>query len=261
MARDPSPRDAREAIRLFQLGILVLPILSLALVMGRDSTVRDGIFVALLVGTLPILSLAQLPLLTRERVERLSAYVGSIVTLLFLGSVGLILGALGPGLEAMGLRPVLGLSDLQTAGILTVGIAALGLAFWLAGEVWNLDESEVLAELIPRNARERSLFVLLSLAAGVGEEVAYRGYLVVVLGGLFEGPWMAAVVSSLAFSLLHAYQGALGILRSGLIGFLFAAAFILQGSLWPLIVVHVVVDLFSGFILGPRMLLKDTPPT
>ena len=259
MAHDPSPRDAREAIRLFQLAILVLPTLALALVLGRDSTVRDGIFIALLVGTLPILSLAQLPFLTRERVERLSAYVGSIVTLLVLGSAGLILGALGPGLEAMGLAPTLSMSTLQTAGILAGGIAVLGLAFWLAGEVWHLDETAILRELIPRNARERSLFVLLSLAAGVGEEVAYRGYLVTVLGALFEGPWVAAAVSSLAFSLLHAYQGPLGILRSGLMGFLFAAAFILQGSLWPLIVVHVVVDLFSGFVLGPRMLLKEDP--
>ncbi|HSM03331.1 MAG TPA: type II CAAX endopeptidase family protein [Longimicrobiales bacterium] len=259
MAQEPSPRDAREAIRLFQLAILVLPTLALALVLGRDSTVRDGIFIALLVGTLPILSLAQLPFLTRERVERLSAYVGSIITLLVLGSAGLILGALGPGLEAMGLEPALSLSSLQTAGILTAGIVALGLAFWLAGEVWNLDETAILRELIPRNARERSLFVLLSLAAGVGEEVAYRGYLVTVLGALFEGPWVAAAVSSLAFSLLHAYQGPLGILRSGLMGFLFAAAFILHGSLWPLIVVHVVVDLFSGFVLGPRMLLKEDP--
>jgi hypothetical protein len=63
---------------------------------------------------------------------------------------------------------------------------------------------------------------------------------------------MAAIASSLAFALLHAYQGPVGILRSGMLGFVFAAAFILTGSIWPQVVVHAGVDLISGLWLGPR---------
>lgn len=258
MNADLSPHAAREALRLFRAAVLVLPGLAVALVAGTGTTVRDAVFAALLLGTLPLLSMAQVPLLTRERIERLSAYVGSIVTLVVLATAALVLGALGPGLEAMGLAPVFGLRELETTGMLAVGITALGLIFWLAGEIFGLDESDLLQELIPRNAQEKGLFVLLSIAAGVGEELVYRGWLISVLAPFFDGPWIAAIVSSMAFSLLHSYQGAIGILRSGLMGFLFAAAFIVHGSLWPLIAVHVGVDLISGLILGPRFLATES---
>ena len=251
---DPSPNAAREALRLFRAAILVLPMLAIGLVVGTGSAVRDAVFASLLLGTLPLLSMAQVPLLNRERIERLSAYVGSILTLTVLATAALILGALGPGLEAMGLAPVFDAQALRTTGLLAVGITVLGLVFGLGGEVFGLAESELLEELIPRNGREKGLFVLLSVAAGVGEEVVYRGWLISILAPVFDGPWMAALVSSMAFSLLHSYQGPVGILRSGLMGFLFAAAFIVEGSLWPLIAVHVGVDLVSGLILGPRML-------
>ena len=102
--------------------------------------------------------------------------------------------------------------------------------------------------------------MILSLAAGLGEEIVYRGYLLAVLAPLFDGPWTAALVSSMAFAVLHAYQGPVGIVRSGLLGFLFAAAFLLHGSLWPVIAVHAGVDLVSGLVLGPRMLASEEPP-
>jgi membrane protease YdiL (CAAX protease family) len=258
---DSAQAAAREAVRLFRAGILVLPALAVGLVVGTGSALPDAVFAALLVGTLPLMAMAQVPLLTRDRIERLSAYVGSIVTLMALGTVALILGALGPGLEAMGLAPVFGAQALRTTGLLAVAIMALGLAFWLGGELLGLEESDLMEELIPRNSREKGLFVLLSLAAGVGEEVVYRGWLIAVLAPVFDGPWVAALVSSMAFSLLHAYQGPIGILRSGLMGFLFAAAFIVYGSLWPLIVVHVAVDLFSGLVLGPRMFASKDAQT
>ena len=257
MSPDPSAVAAREALRLFRAAILVLPTLAVGFVVGAGSTVGDAVFAALLLGTLPLLSMAQVPLLTRDRIERLSAYVVSILTLMVLATVALVPGAQGPGLDAMGLAPVFDAQALRTTGLLAAGISALGLAFWLGGEVFGFEESDLLEELIPRNGREKGLFALLSLAAGVGEELVYRGWLISALAPIFDGPWMAALVSSMAFSLLHAYQGPIGILRSGLMGFLFAAAFVVYGSLWPLIAVHVAVDLVSGLILGPRMLARE----
>jgi membrane protease YdiL (CAAX protease family) len=258
---DPAQAASREAIRFFRAGILVLPALAVGFVVGTGSAVPDAVFAALLLGTLPLLAMAQVPLLTPDRIERLSAYVGSIVTLMALGTIALILGALGPGLEAMGLAPVFDTRVLRTTWLLAIGITAVGLAFWLAGEVLGLEESDLMEELIPRNSREKGLFVLLSLAAGVGEELVYRGWLIAVLAPVFDGPWVAAWVSSMAFSLLHAYQGPVGILRSGLMGFLFSAAFIVYGSLWPLIIVHVAVDLFSGLVLGPRLIASEDATT
>lgn len=249
----------REASLLFQGGVLLLPILSLALILGLGLSIPDGIFVAALVGTLPLMSIAQLPLLQAGEVERLPAYAGSVAMLLVLSVLGLGLGHLGPGLDAMGIAGDFGGSAWRLTWILAMAVAVLGLVIHLAGVWLGLEESPILKELIPRTRRERRLFAVLSLAAGFGEEVVYRGYLLAVLAPVFSGPWAAAVVSSLAFAVLHAYQGSVGLVRSGLLGFTFAAAFILGGSLWPLVLVHAGVDLISGLWLGPRMLESDNP--
>jgi membrane protease YdiL (CAAX protease family) len=200
-------------------------------------------------------------------VERVPAYLGSVVTLTILAVVALGLGWVGPGLEALGLGGAGALewsadwasSGWVVLGILALAVAGVGGAFHLAGRWLGLEESPLLRELIPRTGREKRLFVVLSLAAGIGEEVVYRGYLLAVLAPVFNGPWTAALVSSMAFSVLHAYQGPVGLVRSGLLGFLFAAAFIVHGSLWPVMAVHVGVDLVSGLLLGPRMLAGEEP--
>jgi membrane protease YdiL (CAAX protease family) len=260
VSTEPSRAATREAMRLFRAALFILPALTLGLTLGTGSTVRDGIFVAVLLGTLPLLSMAQVPLLDRTGIQRLAAYKGSITTLTVLGVAALVFGGVGPGFDAMGLSWTLDAQALWTTVGLAAGIALLGVTFSMGGEVLGLEESDLLTELIPRTGREKRSFALLSLAAGVFEEVVYRGYLIAVLAPIFSGPWSAALASSLAFSLLHAYQGPVGIVRSGLMGFLFAAAFILYGSLWPLIAVHVAVDLFSGLILGPRMLPREEIP-
>lgn len=248
----------REATLLFQAGVVLLPVLGVTLILGLGMTIPDGLFVAFLLATLPLLSMAQLPLLHAGEVERLPAYAGSAAMLAFLALVGLLLGHLGPGLEALGLSATGDVMAWRILGGLVLAVGALGLGFHLLGEWFGLDESPVLKELIPRTPKERRLFGILSLAAGFGEEVVYRGYLLAVLAPLFSGSWTAALVSSLAFAVLHVYQGPVGMVRAGLLGFVFAAAFILGGTLWPLVVVHTGVDLVSGLWLGPRMLKTET---
>jgi len=266
----PGPEDAREASRLFQGGLILLPILTGALMAGFSVSIRDAVFVAFLLGTLPLLSMAQLPLLRAGDIHRIAAYAGSAAMLAGLALAALLLAALGVGVDALGMGPggawpdgaLAGASPWAVTAGLAVAVAMVGLAFHVAGERWGLAETPVLRALIPRTGREKALFVVLSLAAGFGEEVVYRGYLLAVLAPLFQSAWVAALVSSMAFSVLHAYQGPVGMVRSGTLGFLFAVALLLHGSLWPLVVVHTGVDLVSGLWLGPRMLDGgDEPPT
>ena len=63
-----------------------------------------------------------------------------------------------------------------------------------------------------------------------------------------ENMWPAALLSSLAFGLAHAYQGPKGVLKTGLFGLAAAGLYLLIGSIWLLIVLHAVVDLVSGTI-------------
>lgn len=66
------------------------------------------------------------------------------------------------------------------------------------------------AVLFPTTAAERRAFSLVALAAGVCEEIVFRGWL---LGALHQmgigGPALLAV-GALAFALPHVYQGAMG---------------------------------------------------
>jgi membrane protease YdiL (CAAX protease family) len=94
------------------------------------------------------------------------------------------------------------------------------------------------------------MFVALSLAAGLGEEVAYRGFLIPTLTVVLGWSWGAALLSSAAFGILHAYQGWLGVIRTAALGLILAASLILSGALWPAILAHAILDIVVGVFLG-----------
>lgn len=213
----------------------------------------DGALAAALLVTVPFLALAQLPLLKHALPERVEVYASSAVTLGVLAFFALVAGATGPGLQAMGLglagwRTVLGVGLGLFVACLVLTLVTLGLDRLLGGA-----DARLMRRLIPRTSRERRLFAGVSLMAGLGEEIVYRGYLVTVLTGALGGPWMALLVSSLAFGTLHGYQGGGGVVRTALLGALLGGGFIATGSLWPAIVAHTAVDLVGGLILGPRV--------
>src|SRR6056297_2746705 len=114
----------------------------------------------------------------------------------------------------------------------------------------NWRETDLVRLLMPSNGVERVGFVVVSITAGIGEELAYRAFLLGLLSTAFGAPWTAAAVTSIAFGLLHAYQGPLGMLRTGSIGFLFAAVVVISGSVWPVVVGHIMINLTAGLALG-----------
>ena len=121
-------------------------------------------------------------------------------------------------------------------------------------EAGGWSESRVVHELLPVTRREKGLYAGLSLCAGFGEELAYRGYAipaVIVAGG--SAP-MALALTSAAFAVLHSYQGVLGVVRTGVVGVIMGAVFLHTGSLWPSIVGHVLIDLAVGFVLADKLL-------
>jgi membrane protease YdiL (CAAX protease family) len=231
-----------------------LLVLTLGFHLRMDMGLPDSLFSAFLLATLPLLSLAQLPLLAAAELERLRAYAGSAATIAFLASVALVLGAFGPGLIEMGLGAVsLGVLARTTAALIAAAAALLA-GFHVAGELGHVVESRLLRELIPRTGPEKRVFVGLSLAAGLGEELVYRGYLLALLTPVLGSAWAAAGVTSATFGVLHAYQGPLGIVRTALLGMLFATAVVMTGSLWPAVIVHTLVDLVGGLWLGQRLI-------
>lgn len=110
----------------------------------------------------------------------------------------------------------------------------------LAGQ---LDKGSV-SEFLPRSKQELTWFLHLSVAAGVCEEILFRGFLLWYLLH-FSAP-VAIVLSSIAFGFAHSYQGWQGILRTGLMGLILALAYVFTGSLWVPIFFHIAADIYSG---------------
>ena len=115
--------------------------------------------------------------------------------------------------------------------------------------------------MLPVTRRERQWWILVSLSAGVCEEILYRGFVTQYFSGSLGaaislgtvGAWLTA---SLFFGLAHAYQGVTGIVRSGLGGLLLGGIAILSGGLLIPIMLHFVFDLQTLWMYRP---MADEP--
>jgi uncharacterized protein len=101
---------------------------------------------------------------------------------------------------------------------------------------------------LPISNTERWWFAIVSLSAGICEELLYRGFLFGFLagrmdGGLHLGLPAAWLLSSLAFGTAHLYQGLPGILSSTFAGLALGLAAILTGGLAVPMVLHALLDL------------------
>jgi membrane protease YdiL (CAAX protease family) len=118
----------------------------------------------------------------------------------------------------------------------------------LASEALQLEFKKKVANasaLLPDNGVEISLFQLVSVTAGVCEEILYRGFLMWYLSVL-AGPIVAIVGSSFFFGFAHLYQGGKGMVQTGIVGLVLALLYVTTGSLWLPMLIHMMIDMNSG---------------
>lgn len=100
-------------------------------------------------------------------------------------------------------------------------------------------------EYLPASPGQLQLFRVVSVSAGIGEELFYRGFLIWYFGQ-FMAPVGAVLASSALFALAHVMHGAAATVRAGLMGLVLAGLFVFSGALWASILLHTAVDLSSG---------------
>ncbi|WP_191621143.1 CPBP family intramembrane glutamic endopeptidase [Marinihelvus fidelis] len=110
--------------------------------------------------------------------------------------------------------------------------------------------------LLPHTLRERRAFFGLSLTAGVVEELLWRGFLIGYLA-YWMPAWLAAIVATVLFGLGHAYQGLSGVPRVMLVGGFLAALYLLSGSLWLPMILHVAIDAIQGYYVHQYLRRND----
>lgn len=96
--------------------------------------------------------------------------------------------------------------------------------------------------------------VVVWTTASFGEEMLFRGILLNDLAGIVRGrrsvAWVSAlVVSSVAFGVAHAYQGAAGVVLTGIVGFGIGLVYVASSrNMWAAILTHGFYDTV-GFVL------------
>jgi CAAX protease family protein len=170
-------------------------------------------------------------------------------------TIGLVAFWLSAGrpAAALGLAAPEGVRLLVGAIITALGLAVL-YAQWRAVSMMDERELEGLraqmatfADLLPRTEREGAQFRLLSLTAGVCEEIVCRGYLIWYLAA-FVGAWPAVFLGALIFGVGHLYQGLAGVIKTGATGLVMGILYLGTGSLLFPMILHAAVDVQGGAI-------------
>lgn len=147
-----------------------------------------------------------------------------------------------------------GTAILAGGGVLALALLSMAVGWRFAGP----RAKHRLRMLLPVTGSERAAWLAVSLAAGISEEVAFRGMLPTLLARQTDSFALAIAISAIAFALAHLLQGWSATAFVGVFGLVFHALVWLTGGLWTAIVVHVLYDAITGLALG-RIIAPHRP--
>ncbi|MGH7476057.1 MAG: CPBP family intramembrane glutamic endopeptidase [Longimicrobiales bacterium] len=238
------------------LGALTVAATAVAWIAAAPLTGFARLWIVVLMVLLPAGTMLQAGMLRRIREHELPRAPVYLSSALAIWTVGLLSLAAA---RAAGFTPQsIGFVRLPLGSLLAAAAAGTAAALLLLAGFRALGSAEtsVLRQLLPTSGRERLAFVALSLSAGVGEELAFRAFLIPALD-IATGSIVAAVIlASAAFGFVHAYQSSSGIVRATLLGIVLALVFLLSGSVLPAMIAHTAIDLIVGLWLA-RWLLHE----
>jgi uncharacterized protein len=109
-----------------------------------------------------------------------------------------------------------------------------------------------IAPLMPRNGAETFWTGLLSINAGIGEELFFRLTLPLLIALVTGNAMLAFVAAAIVFGLVHVYQGWVGVAATTFLGAVFTVIYLLAGNLaWPM-ALHAGIDLV-GLVVRPTL--------
>lgn len=178
---------------------------------------------------------------------------------LFLSLMALIVLAAwylqGRGLDKLGLGT---LPSFQSPTLLYTG---LFLVLYIGDLISNTWTKQRIAEtmehwndhtpFLPRYWSEMPVYTVMCLAAGIGEEIVFRGFMIQYTLSLFpitsiHADTWAVVLPSLIFAIAHYYQGFKAVVKIAVLSILFGWIYLHSHSLWLVIALHFGVDWIGG---------------
>jgi hypothetical protein len=132
-----------------------------------------------------------------------------------------------------------------------VGLLALFVAFMRPRWRRAVERKNRVVHLfMPDNATERAWWIAVSVLAGVGEEITWRGVQTVLLDSLIGNYALAVLVCAAMFGAAHYTQGWKSALIIAFFSLGFGGLVWLSGSLYVAMAVHVAYDIAAGLTYG-----------
>ena len=100
-----------------------------------------------------------------------------------------------------------------------------------------------IAALIPRNRAEIRWGALISVNAGIVEEIFFRLLMPFAWFALTGNVMTALLISVALFGFVHAYQGVVGVLATAAVGAVLTMVYLATQQIWVAIFLHVLIDL------------------
>lgn len=111
------------------------------------------------------------------------------------------------------------------------------------------DTLRMLGPLAPHTYLEAAFYVLLSVSAGLFEEIIFRGYLQSQFRGLSKNAAVGIIGSGIIFGLAHGYQGKRMMVVIAVYGMFFGILAHFRKSLRPGMMAHAMQDSLAGLTL------------
>jgi len=142
-------------------------------------------------------------------------------------------------------------SVFKTLGIMLIGIMLIGMM--IIGVLLKIsginDQSDKMSKIIQILHKHKILIILISLTAGITEELIFRAYMLTRLEMLIKKPAMSILISAVLFGILHISYGTVGqILGPLFLGIIFAAHYYRYRNIKIIIICHFMWDLLSLYI-------------
>lgn len=195
-----------------------------------------------------------------------SLYLGNSIFLFGLGAISLLLWWInGYDFASLGFRLPAGAEWQPTFIVLAI------LVLLYVGDSWSEVASpahraatkkhfETNIPFLPQDKGEYLSFLKVAFAAGIGEEIMFRGYFLQYIKHFSNISDYSSVlvigVPTLAFTMAHAYQGQKSVIKIFVFSLLLSLLAFYSNSLLIPIIIHVLVDVVSGY-LAMRLLGAD----
>ncbi len=117
------------------------------------------------------------------------------------------------------------------------------------------DKMKSILFYLPWSKKELRWFILLSISAGICEEIIFRLFLFEFLKE-YAGLIVAFLLTNILFSLTHIMSGKQNMIGSLLLGILFTAIYYFTENIWISILLHMGLDVNNG-LLGYKIMNSD----